>query len=133
MLLVYFSNNAWNTMYNISALMVVPAYITTTLYIAKICLNDEYKKYSQRGRSMALISGVLGALFCLFILYASSIEYVALVPILMTCGLPIFVWSRKDKNDGKPIFQKIEWIYLVILLLADIVVAWLFWSGKISI
>ena len=26
MLLVYFSNNAWNTMYNIASLMVIPAY-----------------------------------------------------------------------------------------------------------
>lgn len=38
MLLVYFSNDAWNTMYNISALMVVPAYITTTLYMVKSAL-----------------------------------------------------------------------------------------------
>ncbi|MCZ5269296.1 hypothetical protein O5823_12715 [Escherichia coli] len=42
-------------------------------------------------------SGVLGSLFCLFILYASQIEYVALIPILLTCGLPVFIWSRKEK------------------------------------
>ncbi|MDX6998613.1 arginine:agmatine antiporter, partial [Escherichia coli] len=39
MLLVYFSNNSWSTMYNISALIVVPAYITTTLYLTSICRN----------------------------------------------------------------------------------------------
>lgn len=133
MLLVYFSNNAWNTMYNISALMVVPAYITTTLYMAKLCLSDEYKNYAQKGKTLALISGVVGALFCIFIFYASSMEYLALVPILLTCGLPIFIWSRKDKNDGQPLFQKIELVYLAILLVADVIVAWLFWAGKISI
>lgn len=133
MLLVYFSNNAWNTMYNISALTVVPAYLATALYMAKICLNKDFYKYSKKGYALALVSGVVGALFCIFILYSSSLEYVALVPILLTCGLPIFIWSRKEKNDGKPMFEKVELIYLAILLAADVVVAWLFWVGKISI
>lgn len=133
MLLVYFSDNAWNTMYNISALMVVPAYITTTLYMVKICLNKEYYKYSKTGKTLALFSGVAGAIFCIFIYYASTFGYVALVPILMTCGLPIFIWARKEKHDGKPIFDKKELVYLLILLATDILIALLFWMGKISI
>ncbi|MCB5650180.1 arginine:agmatine antiporter, partial [Bifidobacterium breve] len=64
MLLVYFSNNAWTTMYNISALMVVPAYITTTLYLTSICRNAKYDQYGKKGRRLALSSGVLGSLFC---------------------------------------------------------------------
>lgn len=133
MLLVYFSNNAWNTMYNISALMVVPAYITTTLFMAKLCFTHEYEKYAKDGKTLAWISGVLGVLFCLFIFYASTLEYVALVPILLTCGLPIFIWSRKEKRDGKPVFEKLEWLYLAILLAADVLVIWLLHSGKITI
>lgn len=131
MLLVYFSNNAWNTMYNISALMVVPAYLTTTLYMTKLCLSHEYKKYADKGMTLALVSGIMGALFCLFIFYASELSYLALVPILLTFGLPIFVWSRKEKKDGKPIFEKQEILYLAVLLIADIVVLWLLYVGKI--
>lgn len=131
MLLVYFSSNAWNTMYNISALMVVPAYITTTLYITKICLNREYDKYSKTGRTMALVGGILGALFCLFILYASQIQYVALVPLLLTLGLPVYIWSRKEKKDGQPLFRKEEIIYLIILLLLDAIAIGLLVSGVI--
>lgn len=133
MLLVYFSNNAWNTMYNISALMVVPAYITTTLYIAKLCTSNEYGKYAKKGRTLALISGVMGVLFCLFILYASSMQYVVLVPILLTVGLPVFIWSRKEKHDNQPIFQGAEWIYLAILLLADVIAVWMLMTGKVVI
>ena len=133
MLLVYFSNNAWTTMYNISALMVVPAYITTTLYMAKICLNGEFATYSKKGRTLALISGVLGALFCLFILYASEIQYVALVPLLLTCGLPVFIWSRKEKHDNKPLLTTTEYICLGILLLLDIIIIALLAKGIINI
>lgn len=133
MLLVYFSNHAWSTMYNISALMVVPAYITTTLYIAKICLNRQYDQYAKQGRLLAFISGFLGSLFCLFILYASQMQYVALIPILLTCGLPVFIWSRKEKRNGQPIFEKKEYIYLGILLLLDIIVVSLLFTGIITI
>lgn len=120
-------------MYNISALMVVPAYITTTLYMTKICLNKEYNQYAQKGRSFALMSGVIGALFCLFILYASQIQYVALVPILLTCGLPVFIWSRKEKKDDLPIFNKLELIFLAILLALDLLILFLLYRGAISI
>jgi arginine:ornithine antiporter/lysine permease len=132
MLLVYFSNNAWNTMYNISALMVVPAYITTTLFMVKLCLNNDYSKYAKSGKDMALFSGILGALFCILIFYASTFVYVAMVPLLLSLGLPVFIWSRKEKKDGKPLFTSTELIYLAILIIVDIIVIWMVSTGKLS-
>lgn len=133
MLLVYFSNNAWNAMYNISTLMVVPAYFFSALYMVRLCVKHEFHKYAKTGYALGLISGIVGALFCVFILYSSSLQYVVLVPLLTTLGLPIFIWSRKEKNDGKPVFQELELIYLALLLAADVLVIWLLWSGKVSI
>lgn len=132
MLLVYFSNNAWNTMYNISALMVVPAYISTTLFMAKLCWTDEYKKYAKNGKNFALASGIIGVIFCIFIYYASPIKYVVMVPLLLTLGLPIFIWTRKEKHDNKSIFENREIMYLVILLLADILVLWMVFTGRVD-
>jgi len=132
MLLVYFSNNAWNTMYSISALMVVPAYAATALYMVKLCLTGEYAKYAKSGRDMALIGGIIGALFCVLILYASSLEYVVMVPILLTLGLPVYIWSRKDAADGKPVFTSGEMLCLLILLVIDALVIWLVWAGKVA-
>lgn len=132
MLLVYFSNDAWNTMYNISALMVVPAYFTTALFMVKLCLTQEYRKYATTGQSLALVSGILGSLFCVLIFYASSLQYVVFVPVLLTLGLPIFVWTRKEKHDGQPIFTPVEKIYVAILLLLDVLVIWLELAGKFS-
>lgn len=133
MLLVYFSNNAWSTMYNICALMVIPAYITTTLYMVKVCLTGEYNKRAKNGRTLALISGILGALFCILILYASEIQYVALIPILLTVGLPLFIWARKEKKDNQPIFKYYELICLLILLALDVLVIILLLMGIIQL
>ncbi|WMO50804.1 hypothetical protein PCS93_04550 [Escherichia coli] len=78
-------------------------------------------------------SGVLGSLFCLFILYASQIEYVALIPILLTCGLPVFIWSRKKKMMVSRYLPKKELIYLIMLLLCDIIVVALFIGGYLKV
>lgn len=78
-------------------------------------------------------SGVLGSLFCLFILYASQIEYVALIPILLTCGLPVFIWSRKEKMMVSRYLPKKELIYLIMLLLCDIIVVALFIGGYLKV
>lgn len=135
LLLVYFSENAWNTMYNISTLMVVPAYLASALYMVKLCLTGEYAVHnkSHKGQSFALFGAVIGSLFCLFILYASSVEYVVLVPLLTTVGVPFFIWARKEKHDNKAVFTKLEWLYLIILLLLDIGAIWLYAAGVVSI
>ena len=128
MLLVYFSDDAWVAMYSISALMVVPAYFAATLYMAKICYKNQYAQFnhqSNTGKTLAMCSGVFGAIFCIFILYASEFKYVALIPFLLTLGLPVYIWSRKEKHDGKPIFEQHEKLYLAILLLLDVIVVFL--------
>lgn len=133
MLLVYFSNNAWQTMYNIASLMVIPAYFFSTLYMVKLCIKHEFYKYAKKGFVLAMVGGIVGALFCVFILYASSLQYVVLVPLLISLGLPIFIWSRLEKKDGSPIFERLEWIYLSILVLLDVIVIWALVAGKINL
>ena len=41
-LLVYFSNNAWNTMLSITSVMVLPAYFSSCAYLWKVCEDGEY-------------------------------------------------------------------------------------------
>jgi len=132
MLLVYFSNNAWNTMYSISALMVVPAYAATVLYMVKLCWTGQYHKYASHGRNFAMIGGIVGAIFCVLIFYASSFQYVVMVPILLTLGLPVFIWTRRESKDGKPIFTEGELWCLGLLLVIDALVIWMVWKGMVS-
>lgn len=133
MLLVYFSDNAWNTMYNIASLMVIPAYFFTALYMVRLCVKHEFHKYAKKGFALAILGGIIGALFCIFILYSSSMQYIVLVPLLITLGLPIFIWSRLEKKDGEPIFEKLEYIYLAILLVIDVFIIWALIAGKVHI
>lgn len=121
-LLVYFSNNAWITMLNIASVTVLPAYIASTAYLFKLCITGEYDQYAKQGKPLALISSVIGMGFCCLMFYATKMEYVIFVPIVLTLGLPIFIWSRKEKYDNQPIFQRVEFFYLAILFIVDALV-----------
>ncbi|MDD4556187.1 MAG: amino acid permease [Alphaproteobacteria bacterium] len=136
MLLVYFANDAWNTMLSICSLVMLPAYLTTTLYLYKLCRTEEYRQYAKKGFIAAAISGVIGFVFCLFMFYAGGMQYVLMVPILLTIGVPLFVWSRKEQiatGDNEPVFAAKEQFYLAVLLILDILALYLVLSDKVKL
>ena len=122
-LLVYFSNDAWLAMLAISALTVLPAYLMTTAYLFKLCVNGEYARYTtHHSRTAALISSIIGFAFCLFMFYASEMKYLAMVPVLLTLGVPLFIWARKKDDLAEKIFTPRERAFFISLLVMDVIV-----------
>ena len=70
-LVVYFSNNAWNTMLSITGVMVLPAYLASTLYLWKLVEDGDFQKISRTGRAAALATSVLGTLYGVWLVYAA--------------------------------------------------------------
>lgn len=132
MLLVYFAVDAWTVMLSVTSVMVLPAYLASTLFLYKICHNHDFEKVADRGRTLAMISGFIGSLFCLFLFYAGGLQYIMMIPVLLTMGMPVFIWARKEADDGKPIFEDKEKWLVGLLLLLGIVAAVLFLTDTIS-
>lgn len=127
---VYFSNNAWLTMLAISALMVLPAYLTSSAYLLQLCLSNNFAKYANKGKTSALISGLIGLTFCLFMFYACEIKYLSMVPILLTLGIPLFIWSRYQ--EGQELFSPIERILFIFIIVLDILTVFLYLNDYIK-
>lgn len=120
--LVYFSNDAWRTMLDISAVTVLPAYIGSTAFLLKMCLNNSYGQYAKKGKILALISSVIGIVFCCFMVYAGGIKNVLLVPLILTLGIPIYLWAVKENSANNTIsLSGIEKIYIAILVLVTLI------------
>lgn len=133
-LLVYFSNHAWTTMLAVSAVTVLPAYLASTAYLLKLCLNRQYDQYTQEGRGIAIFSSVIGIIFCLFMFYASAFKYLMMTPLILTCGIPIFIWARiEQKQANEAIFNKYEKICLAFLFVLDILAIVLYLKGMIPV
>ncbi|MBO5255055.1 MAG: amino acid permease [Opitutales bacterium] len=102
MLMVYFSNNAWNTMLSITGVMVLPPYLASTAYLWKISADKklfaENKTLGITAKS-ALISAVFGSGFALWLIYAAGLKYLLVAIIFIALGIPIYIWARKERNQ----------------------------------
>lgn len=130
--LVYFSNNAWNTMLSITGVMVLPAYFISTLYLWKLCEDGEYPKNAATGRAGALACGALGTIYAVWLIYAAGLHYLLMAMIFLAIGIPVFIWSRKQAQDGKPIFLPYEKIILALLLILAVSAVFIMARGIVS-
>ena len=132
-LLVYFSNNAWNTMLSITGVMVLPAYLASTLYLWKLVEDGEFAKLSKTGRAAALATSVLGTGYAVWLLYAAGLKYLFLAVIFLALGIPVFWEARKQKKDGKPVFAGAEKVGVTLLLLVALAAIYAFSRGLLKI
>ena len=102
-------------MLSITAVMVLPAYLTSTAYLWKICEDGEYPSDTPTKRSAALITSVLGSVYALWLIYAAGLNYLLMAAILIALGIPVYVWARKQHQNGQPVFKKPE-IGLVVII-----------------
>ncbi len=133
MLLVYFSNNAWNTMLSITGVMVLPAYLTSTAYLWKICEDGEFDKSKGICRSCAVITSTLGSLYALWLIYAAGLKYLLMAIIFIAVGIPVYIWAREEKSFEKPVFSNGEKVLLYLILLVSIIAIYLFVKGVVKL
>ena len=132
MLLVYFSNNAWNTMLSITSVMVLPAYFMSTLYLWKLCEDHEYPTNFYIRRSVALISAIIGSLYALWLIYAAGLNYLLMAIIFMALGIPVFCYARKQNSPSEPIFSAGERFGAGVLLIVALFAIYAIASGIVA-
>ena len=91
MLLVYFSNNAWNTMLSITGVMVLPAYLFSCLYLWKVCEDEQVNGVS---RWSTRLTGILGSIYAIWLIYAAGLNYMLMAIIFIAAGLPVYCWAK---------------------------------------
>ena len=117
LLLVYFSNNAWNTMLSITSVMVLPAYFTSCAYLWKLCEDGEYPENLIFSRSEALFTSIAGSIYALWLIYAAGLNYLLTAVIIIALGIPVYIWARKQNAPKEQAFSQHE-CKMAILLIA---------------
>ena len=132
-LLVYFSSNAWNTMLSITGVMVLPAYFASCAYLWKICEDGEYPADISVKRSAALITGVLGAIYALWLIYAAGLNYLLMAVVIVALGIPVFIWARKQNAPEEKAFTKAEACLACALIIIALWAIYAFSRGIVAI
>jgi arginine:ornithine antiporter/lysine permease len=132
MLLVYFSNNAWNTMLSITSVMVLPAYFMSALYLWKLCEDHEYPTNFYIRRSMALMSAIVGAVYALWLIYAAGLNYLLMAIIFMALGIPVFYYARRQNFPNEQVFSAGERFGAGLLLIVALFAIYAMSTGIVS-
>ena len=137
MILVYFANNAWNTMLSITSVMILPAYLASTLYLWKICRDRKYPAGAAASLTFASLCGGLGSLYALWMIYAAGLSYLAMTFIILALGIPVFVWARRntleDSRSDAPNFTPAELFGAIVIVAVAVVVLIAAISGKMQL
>ena len=131
MILVYFANNAWNTMLSITGVMVLPAYLMSCLYLWKICEDHEFPQNTSVSRFKALITGIFGTVYAIWLLYAAGLSYLLMAVVFIAVGIPVYIWARRENE--KPLFSCDEKIILLIILILSATALYAFTRGLIHL
>ncbi len=136
MVFVYFESNAWNTMLSITSIMIVPPYLACTMYLFKLCVTKQYPGKASVGKVYACVSGAVGSVFALWMLYSGGLNYLLMTFIFLAAGIPLYLWARHEANKkagegaDKRIFTKPELIGALVIVaiavcaLATIAIGW---------
>jgi arginine:ornithine antiporter/lysine permease len=135
MIFVYFANNAWNTMLSITAVMILPPYLASTGYLWQIAIQKKLPSTLSVSRIFALICGVAGTVYALWMIYAAGLSYLAMAFWFMAIGIAVYIWARRDalKQDDRTnipehYFSNAELIGAVLIV--AVALAALVWQGS---
>ena len=109
-LLVYFSNNAWNT-----------------------CEDGEYPSNLITKRSTALITSILGAVYALWLIYAAGLNYLLMAVVIVTLGIPVYIWGRRESAPQEKPFTPRECVLAIAFILLSIWAIYAFSHGIVQI
>lgn len=139
LLLVYFAGNAWNTMLSITSVMILPPYLACTLFLWKICATRQYPDGLPVGRGFALVCGIAGSIYALWMIYAAGLTYLMMAFCFLALGIPMYVWSRRDSlkaadvNADRRYFTVPEAIGAMLIVIVAIAAIIAFATGKLKL
>ena len=70
-------------------------------------------------RSAALITGVLGAVYALWLIYAAGLNYLMMAVVIVALGIPVYIWARRQSAPDEKAFTRGEcWLASVLVIIA---------------
>ena len=132
MILVYFQNNAWNTMLSVTSVMILPPYLASTAYLWKLCASGELKN-----RPFAFFCGVAGTLYAFWMIYAAGLKYLLMAFVFLVIGIPFYIYARMERNEeqeeDEKVFTTHERRAAIIMTAVAVIAVVLFATGIVKL
>jgi arginine:ornithine antiporter/lysine permease len=131
--IVLFANNAWLWLVDITGVMILPPYLASTLYLAVYAGKSGYVATHSESKTYALVTGILGSIYSLWMLYAAGPEFLLMSTICFAVGVPVFWYARREHHPGETAFNRYERIGAVVLFAVAVMALVLFLKGIVKV
>lgn len=129
MLLVYFSDNAWNVMLSITGVILLPAYIGSSAYLWRLVLTRKYPLKATYGATTALLTSVIATIYGFWLIYAAGLSYILVGCVIYTIGLLVFYKARKEESPNEPAFTRKEFVISLVMVAVAIISLVMLFNG----
>ncbi|GLR66782.1 arginine/agmatine antiporter [Acidocella aquatica] len=131
--IVLFAHNAWIWLISVTGVMILPPYYASALFLLLYASHPEYVATHSQSRMTAQITGLLGAIYAAWLLYAAGPQFLLLSTIVFAVGVPVFWYARREHTPQEPVFSKMETVAVTVLLVAAVAAVALFANGVVGI
>jgi arginine:ornithine antiporter/lysine permease len=99
LVIVYFVSGALDFMLDLTAALALMPFALVALYAVKITLKrDGYANVANRTRSRDLVVAILAAIYTLFLVYASGLDFLFLACILLAPATVLYAFARREQR-----------------------------------
>ncbi|MGB7756213.1 MAG: basic amino acid/polyamine antiporter [Salinisphaera sp.] len=134
MFVVLFAHNAWLWLIAITGVTVLPPYLASAAYLWRYARTPAFASaHGHEHRNPALISGVLGTVYALWMLYAAGPQFILLSTIIFALGIPVYWHTRRQHGVDAKVFSPRETAAAVVLVVAALVSVSLIANGTVGI
>jgi arginine:ornithine antiporter/lysine permease len=131
--IVLFAHNAWIWLIDITGVMILPPYFASALFLTVYAAHPDYVATHSESRRAALTTGVLGAVYSVWLLYAAGPQFLLMSTIIFAVGIPVFWYAKREHFPQMPVFSRPEKAAVGLLLAVAMVSVVLFAKGIVTI
>ena len=133
LIIMYFNSATYQVCYTLSTSAIMIPYALSAFYCLKLTIEGMGMSNISAGNRLWIWTySILGSLYGIWMLYASSITNILISALLYAPG--VFLYIRTRKEDSLPLFPKlVDKIVLIILLVMAIISVIMILNGTIKL
>ena len=132
MFVILFAHDAWIWLISITGVMILPAYLASTAYLWKYAHSRGYKASAGETMRESIITGILGTVYSVWLLYAAGPQYLLMSTTIFLVGIPVFWWAQREQKAAKT-FTTAEAAAAGVLTVAAVISIILIAKGVVSV
>jgi hypothetical protein len=125
---IYFNQATFQAVYALSTSAIMVPYVFSAFYYFKVVSKGEDIQYENGKRTIPWIIAILGAIYGVWLLYASGLTYILAATLLYAPGTLMYLYNRKQLK--KPLFDNIADLIICIAIMLSAVIAVVFTMNK---